>query len=129
MSEAHEQGRLADPQDLVGGFDQQFFNCYNAFAGRVLQALAASVVDLAELHFGPQHLETAKALTNLARVALMQSETATAEPLLRRALALQEQALGQDHPDTARTLAGLGGCYQGRGDMAAAEPAVGAPAA
>ena len=122
LSEAHEHGRLADPQDFVGWFDQQFFNYYNAFAGRVLQPLAASVVELAELHFGPQHLETAKALTNLARVALMQSETTSAEPLLRRALALQEQALGPDHPDTARTLAVLGGCYQGRGDMAAAEP-------
>ena len=122
LAEAHEHGRLADPQGFVGWFDQQFFNYYNAFAGRVLQPLAASVVELAELHFGPQHLETAKALTNLARVALMQSDSAGAEPLLRRALSVQEQALGNDHPDTARTLAVLGGCYQGRGDMAAAEP-------
>ena len=122
LAEAHEHGKLADPQGFVGWFDLQFYNYYNAFAGRVLQPLAASVVELAELHFGPQHLETAKALTNLARVALMQSESASAEPLLRRALALQEQALGNDHPDTARTLAVLGGCYQGRGDMAAAEP-------
>ena len=122
LAEAHEHGRLADPQGFVGWFDQQFFNYYNAFAGRVLQPLAASVVELAELHFGRQHLETAKALTNLARVALMQSDSAGAEPLLRRALSVQEQALGNDHPDTARTLAVLGGCYQGRGDMAAAEP-------
>ena len=122
LAEAHEHGRLADPKQFVGWFDQQFFNYYNAFAGRVLQPLAQSVVALAELHFGAQDVETAKALTNLARVALMQSESATAEPLLRRALAVQEQALGIDHPDTARTLAVLGGCYQGRGDMVAAEP-------
>ena len=122
LAEAHEHGRLADPKDFVGWFDQQFFNFYSAFAGRLLQPLAASVVELAELHFGPQDVETAKALTNLARVALMQSDAASAEPLLHRALALQEQALGEDHPDTARTLAVLGGCYQGRGDMAAAEP-------
>ena len=44
-----------------------------------------------------------------------------AEPALRRALAIQERVLGGP-PDTARTVAVLGGCLQGRGDYAAAEP-------
>ena len=80
-----------------------------------------STVELCERHFGPDHIETARALTNLARAAVQQGETHTAESALRRALAIQERVLG-DHPDTARTLAVLGGCFQGRGDHAAAEP-------
>ena len=75
------------------------------------------MVELCERHFGPDHVETARALTNLARVAVIRREMDEAEPLLRRALAIQERALGVDHPDTARTLAVLGGYLQGRGDM------------
>jgi predicted ATPase/class 3 adenylate cyclase len=122
LAEAHDHGCRADPQDFIAWFDRQFFNYYNAFAGRVLRPLSASVVDLAERHCGADDVATARALTNLARVALLQSETATAEPLLQRALAIQERALGDDHADTTRTIAALGACHQGRGDMAAAEP-------
>ena len=122
LAEAHDHGLRADPKDLVAWFDRQFFNYYNAYAGRVLHPLSLSMVEIADRHFGANGIETAKALTNLARVALLQSESALAEPLLRRALAIQEQALGDEHPDTALTIAVLGGCCQGRGDMVSAEP-------
>lgn len=50
------------------------------------------------------------------------SDYAKAEPLLRRALAIREKALGPDHPDTATSLNNLALLYQYVGDYAKAEP-------
>jgi class 3 adenylate cyclase/tetratricopeptide (TPR) repeat protein len=122
LAEAHDHRRLADPAAFASWFDAQFSNYLNAYVSQTLRPLAQSVVELCERHYGPDHVETARALTNLARMAVQRREMDTAEPALRRALAIQEQALGPDHPDTARTLAVLGGYFQGRGDYAAAEP-------
>jgi class 3 adenylate cyclase/tetratricopeptide (TPR) repeat protein len=122
LAEAHDHRQLADPAAFASWFDAQFFNYLNAYAGATLLPLAQSVVKFCESHHGPDHVETARALTNLARVLVQLSELEMAEPTLRRALAIQELALGPEHPDTARTLAVLGGYFQGRGDYAAAEP-------
>ena len=122
LAEACEHRRTVDPPALAGWFDGQFFNFLNAYTFRVLRPLAESMVELCSNHLGPDHVDTARALTNLARVAVAQRERDVAEPALHRALAIQERALGPDHPDTALTLAVLGGCLQGHGDYAAAEP-------
>ena len=122
LAEAHDHRRLADPAAFATWFDAQFTNYYNAYAMRTLRPLVQSTLELCERHFGPGHVETARALTNLARVAVMERDIETAEMALHRALAIQEQVLGADHPDTARTMAVLGGCFQGRGNYAAAEP-------
>ena len=121
LAEAHDHRRLSDPVGFATWFDAQFSNYYNAYAIQTLRPLVQSTVELCERHLGRDHIETARALTNLARAGVQQGETDSAESALRRALAIQEQVLG-DHPDTARTLAVLGGCFQGRGDHAAAEP-------
>jgi len=48
---------------------------------------------------------------------------AGAEPLfLRRALAIDEKALGPDHPDVANSLNNLAGLLEAKGDYAGAEP-------
>jgi len=47
---------------------------------------------------------------------------AGAEPLLRRALAIDEKALGPDHPDVAVDLNNLAKLFETKGDYAAAEP-------
>lgn len=122
LTETHDHRRLADPDAFVTWFDAQFSNYLHAYVGQTLQPLAQSVVELCERHHGPEHVETARALTNLARVAVQRRELDVAEPAARRALAIQERALGPEHPETARTLAVLGGYHQGRGDYAAAEP-------
>jgi len=44
-----------------------------------------------------------------------------AENMYRRALAIQDRALGRDHPATALTLSNLGGLLATRGDFAQAE--------
>ena len=89
-------------------------------------AAAAGAVgggDVRDSTTGRDHPETARALTNLARLALHAGRAdVTAEPLLRRALAIQEQELAPDHPDTALTLAVIGGYHQATATCAAAEP-------
>jgi tetratricopeptide (TPR) repeat protein len=47
---------------------------------------------------------------------------AGAEPLYRRALAIDEKALGPDHPHVAIDLNNLAAFLQAKGDYAAAEP-------
>ena len=122
LVEAHDHRRHADAKAFATWFDAQFFNYFNAHATVTLRPLAQSVVELCERHHGADHVETARALTNLARMAVFRREMDVAEPALRRALAIQERELGDDHLDTARTVAVLGGYLQGRGDYAAAEP-------
>jgi tetratricopeptide (TPR) repeat protein len=45
-----------------------------------------------------------------------------ARPLLERALAIREKALGPEHPDTATSLNNLAWLLQDQGDLAAARP-------
>lgn len=47
---------------------------------------------------------------------------AGAEPLYRRALAIQEKSLGPDHPDVATTLNNLAQLFEDKGDYGEAEP-------
>ena len=42
------------------------------------------------------------------------------QPLLERALAIAEKALGPEHPDTAQCLDNVAGVMQAQGDFAAA---------
>jgi tetratricopeptide (TPR) repeat protein len=49
-------------------------------------------------------------------------EYARAEPLLRQALEIAKEALGEGHPEYARGLNNLAVLYQGMGDFARAEP-------
>jgi tetratricopeptide (TPR) repeat protein len=63
----------------------------------------------------------ARVAVRLNDVALLESPE-TAEPLLRRALAIQEKALPAKHPETAATLNNLANVLLARGRAAAAEP-------
>jgi tetratricopeptide (TPR) repeat protein len=47
---------------------------------------------------------------------------AEAEPLYRRALAIQERVLGPDHPMTAETVNSIGALYFDLGEYERAEP-------
>ena len=76
LAEAHDHRRLSDPAGFATWFDAQFTNYYNAYAIQTLRPLVQSTVELCERHFGPDHIETARALTNLARAAVQQGETA-----------------------------------------------------
>ena len=59
---------------------------------------------------GPDHLDTATGLNDMALLQRDLREPAVARPLLEHALAIRERVLGPDHPDTAtarRNLADL----------------------
>ena len=70
LAEAHDHRRLSDPVAFATWFDAQFTNYYNAYAIQTLRPLVQSTVELCERHLGPDHVETARALTNLARAAV-----------------------------------------------------------
>jgi tetratricopeptide (TPR) repeat protein len=62
-------------------------------------------------------------IINYLGMALLEAGLYTeAEPLLTRALAINEKALGADHPDTVRSLSNLASLYYSQGKFAEAEP-------
>ena len=64
----------------------------------------------------------ATGLNNLAALLQAKGDYAGAEPLYRRALAIDEKALGSDHPGLAIDLNNLALLLQAKGDDAGAEP-------
>ena len=70
--------------------------------------------------YGSDHPETASAMTVLGRALFYQDRPDEAEPLLREALAVQEQVYG-DHPRVASALNDLSGVLMHRGEFDEAE--------
>src|SRR5271157_815653 len=66
--------------------------------------------------------DDATVLNNTAISLKEAGDYAGAEPLNRRALAIDEKALGPDHPDVANSLNNLAGLLETTGDYAGAEP-------
>ncbi|MFM9103391.1 MAG: tetratricopeptide repeat-containing protein, partial [Cyanobium sp.] len=92
--------------------------------GKFNEAIPLQQQDLAwtEKTYGPDHLDTATSLNNLAELYRSQGAYAKAEPLLLRSLAIWEKALGLDHSDTAQSLNNLAFLYFSQGAYAKAEP-------
>ncbi len=61
------------------------------------------------------------ALNNLAVLLWATNRLTEAEPLYRRALAIDEKSYGPNHPDVARDLNNLAGLLQGTNRLAEAE--------
>jgi tetratricopeptide (TPR) repeat protein len=66
--------------------------------------------------------EAARLLNQAGNYLWERAQYQEAEPLLRHALAICEQALGADHPETARSLNNLAVLYRDQGRYAEAEP-------
>ena len=64
----------------------------------------------------------ATGLNNLASLLQATNRRAEAEPLMRRALAIDEASYGADHPEVARKLSNLAGLLQATNRLAEAEP-------
>jgi tetratricopeptide (TPR) repeat protein/transcriptional regulator with XRE-family HTH domain len=71
---------------------------------------------------GPEHLDLAFSINNLAGMYYFQGRYAEAEPLYLRALKLQEQNRGLEHHAAAQTLNNLGLLYKLQGKYEQAEP-------
>jgi Tfp pilus assembly protein PilF len=81
-----------------------------------------SVLDFLAGFIGLDSPGLGRSLNDLAMVYEGQGRYAEAEPLLKRALAIRETALGPDHPDVATSLNNLAMVYEGQGRHAEAEP-------
>jgi tetratricopeptide (TPR) repeat protein len=83
------------------------------------QALLAAVKEA--LTFGPADLRVASSLGILGKLKHQQGQRERAEALLRRALAIREQALGPDHYGLVQSLSDLGLLYYDAGQLDQAE--------
>ncbi len=73
---------------------------------------------------GPEHPDTAAALTTVGLLYLELDSLAEARPLLQRALQIRFKVLGVSHPDTAASLMYLGEVYRRQGALDEAKPLV-----
>src|SRR5690606_3572650 len=83
------------------------------------QELYKSIIQLHEQLSGPEHLDTAQALYNLASLYADQAHYRAAEPLYARALHIREQQLGPEHPQTRTVLRSLAMLQQHKHQSAA----------
>ena len=78
-------------------------------------------VDFVERTLGPENLENADLLGNLAVMYHKRRDYADAETLYRRALLVREKALGAEHPAVATSLNNLALLYRDQGKYAEAQ--------
>ncbi len=92
--------------------------------GKYTEALSTAQENLrvAKATFGLEHLNTAQALSNLAKQYFSQSNYSAAEPLYQQALTIREKALGPEHSDVATSLNDLATLYVKQGRYEEAEP-------
>jgi tetratricopeptide (TPR) repeat protein/predicted Ser/Thr protein kinase len=89
--------------------------------GVALAHMERSVV-LAERAHGADHLEVAKATSNLGITLTVYRDLERAIPLMQRTLQTFERLLGPNHPTVASMLINLGDAHAQRWNYAAAEP-------
>jgi tetratricopeptide (TPR) repeat protein/predicted Ser/Thr protein kinase len=71
---------------------------------------------LSEKQFGPDGIEVANMLSNLAEVLDWQGELAPARSYLERALRIREKAFGSSNPEVGKSLNNLGCVAESQGD-------------
>ncbi len=85
-------------------------------------AVAQPAVENAERIFGAESVQAATCLTSLAIAYRFKGDTATAEKLFQRCLAIREKLRGADHLETAESLSHLGALYQTLKKLEQAQP-------
>ncbi len=101
-----------DPGKMPEAWEQKYEAASKeAMSGAYAKAEVLMLEVVAEAEkLGAQDPRLATPLANLGSFYAGRKRYAEAEPLLRRALAIREKALGPDHPDVARTLVSLVMC-------------------
>ena len=85
-------------------------------------SLVQRLLAIREQTLGPEHPDTAEALSNLALLYTRVGDYPKAEQLYGRSLAMTEKVLGPEHPDAATSLSNLAALYELTGRYAEAEP-------
>ncbi|HKX31093.1 MAG TPA: CHAT domain-containing tetratricopeptide repeat protein [Blastocatellia bacterium] len=118
--------RVATEQDRIrqDAYNLRAANLKLRRAGQYDEALplAERALEIWEQLLGPEDLEVAAALCDLADSHYDKGEYARAEPLFKRALAIREKSLGPDHPGLAASLNSLASTYRVQGKYREAEP-------
>ena len=78
--------------------------------------------DAVAASYGPEHPLVAIGLHNLAALLQATDRLAEAEPLMRRALAIDEASYGPGHPAVARDLGNLAAMFSATNRLAETEP-------
>jgi tetratricopeptide (TPR) repeat protein/transcriptional regulator with XRE-family HTH domain len=86
------------------------------------EVLLERALAIGERTLGPDHLDVAQSLNNLALNCTFRGRHTEARRLHGRALAIRERALGPDHPDVAESLNNLASLHVDRGRYADARP-------
>ncbi len=86
------------------------------------ETLLKQALTIYEQVLGPEHLDVATTLNELAEIQRKQGWYNEALPLYRRALTIREQVLGSEHPDVATSLNNLARPYQHLRQFTEAEP-------
>ena len=107
--------KLAGDQKAVT--DAAFFLGHSLFEEGKYRGAATAFQRCLELR-----TDDSTVLNNLALSLTDAGDYAAAEPLFRRALAINEKALGRDNPDVATELNNLAALLYAKSDYAAAEP-------
>ena len=89
---------------------------------RDAETMERDALAMDEQHFGPDSIEVAVRLNNLAQTLQATNRLAEAEPLMRRALAIDEQSYGAEHPTVANRLNNLASLLLATNRLAQAEP-------
>jgi len=89
---------------------------------RDAEPLLLDAIAVAEEAFGPDHLEVATPLNNLAVCYKYLARYLDAGPLYQRALMITERALGSDHPQVATIYHNLGGLEHAARNWTRGEP-------
>jgi MYXO-CTERM domain-containing protein len=112
------KARLQEANRLHG----QAMELYEAGKLDEAETIQRSALTILDQEEGPDHLDVAAALYNLALGMQRKRDCSGAEPLYLRSLAIREKLSGQDDPDLVMTLRGLGFVYRCQGKYEAAEP-------
>ena len=86
------------------------------------EAADASLHSPSTKSLGPEHPTVAIRLNNLAQLLQATNRLSEAEPLMRRALAIDEASFGADHPNVAIRLNNLAQLLKDTNRLAEAEP-------
>jgi tetratricopeptide (TPR) repeat protein len=111
----HREEKLATDQKAVA--DAAFFLGVSLFEEGKYRDAATNYQRCLQLRPGDS-----TTMNNLALSLTHAGDYTGAEPLYRRALAIDEKALGPDHPDVATDLNNLAELLRAKGDYAGAEP-------
>jgi tetratricopeptide (TPR) repeat protein len=105
LTEAFHHGKHAlDTEELFDWFTTIYDVFSRAALWQFLIPLYEEFASLIEDRLGPEHLNTATVLNNLALLYYAQGRYEEAPPLVKRALKIREKVLGEEHPDTSESL-------------------------